>query len=182
MRLVYLIKQQVYYLALKDVGRVLELYDQKIWGQAIRDYGHCQVNAISLLLRLELQGADVGDRWEEIGPYLPPQIHNHFLPLTDLHLFYGLARSGQLSQVEEMLNSLERYAANSRYPLQLVWGEVVLPVARGLIAHAEGQWSRTITYLEPIWPQLWRVGGSHAQRQLFHQVYQDAQRRSRSSP
>jgi hypothetical protein len=31
-----------------------------------------------------------------------------------------------------------------------------------------------IAYLKSILPQLWTIGGSHAQRDLFEQVYLDA--------
>ncbi|PSB35244.1 tetratricopeptide repeat protein [Stenomitos frigidus] len=164
----------LYYLALNDIDKVLELYDRKVWGQAIHDYSHCQVNAIALLLRLELQGVDVGDRWQAIGPSLPSQMHNHFLPLTDLHLIYGLVRSGQSNQAEQMLRSIERHAANRHYALQSVWAEVVLPIARGFVAHAEGKWLAAITQMRPVLSQLQRVGGSHAQRQVFQHVYEHA--------
>lgn len=60
----------LYYLEKGDTKKVLELYDRHIWGKAWQESSKDQVGAISLLLRLELRGIEVGDRWEQLSPYL----------------------------------------------------------------------------------------------------------------
>jgi len=50
----------------------------------------------------------------------------------------------------------------------------VIPAARGMAAHAIADCSTAVAALGPILPQLYRIGGSHAQRDLFEQVYLDA--------
>ena len=49
-----------------------------------------------------------------------------------------------------------------------------VPAARGLIAHARGDFASTIDGLGTALPRLLEIGGSHAQRDLFEQVYLDA--------
>ncbi|MBD2434679.1 MULTISPECIES: hypothetical protein [Fischerella] len=43
-----------------------------------------------------------------------------------------------------------------------------------MIAHAQGELLLAIAQLELILPRLHQTGGSHAQRDLFEQVYLDA--------
>lgn len=75
----------LHYLALGDTATVLQLYDQRIWGRAQQHLPKDQVGAIATLLRLELHGAEVGDRWQAIAAQLQPRIGEHFLPFQDLH-------------------------------------------------------------------------------------------------
>ena len=162
----------LYYLEKGDTKRVLELYDRHIWGKAWQESSKDQVGAISLLLRLELRGVDVGDRWEQLTPYLKARIHEHALPFQDLHYVYALARAGKVELVNEMLFSMQAYAR--KLPQRKTWIEVALPAAKGMKAHATGDWGKAIALLSPILSRLHEIGGSHAQRDLFEQVYLDA--------
>ena len=164
----------LYYLAREDYPHVLKLYDRYVWGRAVKDYTQCHVDAISLLLRLELRGFDVGDRWQTVGGYLPEHLHDHILPLIDTHYAYALVRSGQIDLAHSLLDSMQRNAAIAKPSTQSTWAEVALPTAKGMIAHAQGDWSSAIAHLRPAMPRLQAVGGSHAQRNVFEQVYLNA--------
>jgi hypothetical protein len=164
----------LFYLKQKNHQRVLRLYDRRVWGNASKTLPKDQVGAISLLLRLELAGVIVGEhRWRDLAAYMHDRIDDHALPFQDLHYIYALARSGAKHQVREMLSSMESHAAIAPPQQQLVWREVTLPTAKGLIAHAIGNWQQT-AQLKPILPKLWRIGGSYTQRELFEQVYRSA--------
>ena len=132
------------------------------------------MGAISLLLRLELLGINVGDRWEKVSAYLRPRLHEHALPFQDLHYIYALARSGQRVLAEVMLASMEEYALQVKLTLRKSWIEIALPAAKGAIAHAIGDWKTTEKLFKPILPNLYQIGGSHAQRDLFQKIYADA--------
>ena len=49
-----------------------------------------------------------------------------------------------------------------------------IPAAEGLLAHAEGDWATAARELGLALPRLLQIGGSHAQRDLFHQIWLDA--------
>lgn len=164
----------LYYLEQGKIERVLELYDTHIWGRACKTSSKDQVGAISLLLRLELRGVEVGNRWQRLGNYVIARIHEHALPFQDLHYVYALAQAGQAELVTEMLFSMQAYAKTANPYTQQTWVEVAVPAARGMAAHAIADWSTAIAELGPILPRLHRIGGSHAQRDLFEQVYLDA--------
>ncbi|WP_256346177.1 hypothetical protein [Pseudomonas tolaasii] len=59
-----------------------------------------------------------------------------------------------------------------------MWGEVTLPLAKGLLAHARGDWQQALEQLTIALPRLNEIGGSHAQRDLFAQVELDARLRA----
>ena len=164
----------LYYLEKEEHEKVLSLYDTYVWGCAGKDSSKDSIGAISLLLRLELRGVDVGTRWQELAPYLTPRIHEHALPFQDLHYIYALSRAGRTDQVTEMLLSMQAYAKTAHSSVRRAWNEVAVPAARGMAAHAQGKWERAIGELGLILPRLQAIGGSHAQRDLFEQVYLDA--------
>ncbi len=164
----------LYYLDKEDVAKAVEIYDTHIWGRADREYSQCQIDAISMLLRLELRGVDVGHRWQEIANYLSGRIHEHVLPFLDLQYIYALARTAQDDSVTEMLDSIQAYAKTAKPYLQPAWTEVAVPAAKGMVAHARGDWAIAATQLGSVLPRLHEIGGSHAQRDLFEQVYLDA--------
>ncbi|HEY9748288.1 MAG TPA: tetratricopeptide repeat protein [Allocoleopsis sp.] len=169
----------LYYLEHQDFSTVLHLYDTKVWGRARPDAPKDQVGAIALLLRLELRGVEVGaTRWREIAAHLSPRIHEHALPFQDLHYVYALALTEQQEQVQEMLESMEAHAHRIQPTLQQPWIEIALPAAKGMVAHAQGDWQQAIALLQPVLSRLGAIGGSHAQRELFEQVYADAFRQA----
>lgn len=45
--------------------------------------------------------------------------------------------------------------------------EITLPLVRGIDAFASKSYDDAVNYLEPVFPQLARIGGSHAQREVF---------------
>ncbi|HAA27638.1 MAG TPA: tetratricopeptide repeat-containing protein [Cyanobacteria bacterium UBA8553] len=163
----------LYYLEKEDIQNVLQIYDAHLWGRAWKESPKDQVGVISLLLRLELRGIDVGGRWQELVPYLIGRIHEHALPFNDLHYVYALARAGQAELVTEMLLSMQAYADAANPFIKQTWNEIAVPTARGLAAHAQGEWEKASGYLGITVHRLQAIGGSHAQRDLFEQVYLD---------
>lgn len=164
----------LYYLEQGNYQKVLSLYDTHIWERANKQSPKDQVGVISLLLRLELRGVDVGNRWEGISPYLYSRIDEHALPFQDLHYVYALAKAGLQDWVNEMLQSMQHHALSINPFLRRSWLEIAIPAARGMVAHAQGDFNTTVAELKPVLSRLQEVGGSHAQRVLFKQVYQDA--------
>jgi hypothetical protein len=165
--------QALFALDLDHADEVLAIYDQHVWTEA-REYSQDQINAVSLLARAELAGLDVGDRWQELGNYLVAREHDHVLPFLDLQYLYGLARAGRLQEARALLAAIERHALRLQGDEAIVWQRVCVPVARGLLAHARGDWKTAVEGLGHALPRMVEIGGSHAQRDLFAQVHLDA--------
>ncbi|MCG6134677.1 MAG: tetratricopeptide repeat protein [Nostoc sp. LLA-1] len=164
----------LFYLKLENYQKVLSLYDNHIWQRANKQSPKDQVGAISILLRLELRGVNVGDRWQSISPYLYSRIDEHALPFQDLHYVYALAKAGHNDWVKEMLQSMQYHALSINPFLRRGWLEVAIPAAKAMVAHAQGDFQTTVTQLQLVLPHLHEIGGSHAQRVLFEQVYHHA--------
>jgi hypothetical protein len=152
---------------LEQFDDALRLYDQEVWG-VLPAYSQDQINAVSLLARLELAGADVGARWQDLAAWLAPRVADQVLAFLDLQYLYGLARAGR-PEADALLANLQRHAT-----ADTTWREVALPAAHGLVAHARGQHADAARALALALPRLREIGGSHAQRDLFQQIYIDA--------
>ena len=46
----------------------------------VKEYPQDQINAVSLLARLELAGVDVGPRWADVADHLALRLADHVLP------------------------------------------------------------------------------------------------------
>lgn len=164
--------QALFALELEAHGEVLQLFDRQVWGVA-KDYSQDQINAVSLLARLELAGVDVGERWQDLAGYLARRLGDHVLPFLDLQYLYGLARAGR-AEADTLLANIERHAQRVPDHERAAWQRVCLPAGRGLLAHARGEWKRAVDELGLALPRLAEIGGSHAQRDLFAQIHLDA--------
>ena len=168
--------QALFALELERHDEVLALYDRQVWGVA-KDYSQDQVNAVSLLARLELAGVGVGDRWQDLAEHLLLHLDDHVLPFLDMQYLYGLARAGK-PQADQLLRNIEAHSAQVAPALQPAWQRVCVPASHALLAHARGDWDRAVDQLGLALPRLTEIGGSHAQRDLFSQVHLDALIRS----
>ncbi|WP_422027089.1 hypothetical protein [Pyruvatibacter mobilis] len=156
----------------------LELYDAYVWTRDINQI-QPQVNAASLLARLELQGVDVGTRWEPVARKARTHIHDHVNGYLDLHFLLALAGAGQDARALSMLASLEDHAARRLNEGDLTWRYVILPAARGILAHRHGDMQTAAINLETALPGLHLAGGSHAQRALFADMLTHAREHAR---
>ena len=150
----------------------LAVYDDHVWGVA-KDYSQDQIGAVSLLARFELSGIDVGARWDDVAQRLVHRLDDHVLPFLDLQYLYGLARAGR-PEANMLLRNIEAFAPQAPIAVRPAWERVCVPAAHGLLAHARGDFSGAVDGLGMALPRLIEIGGSHAQRDLFDQVYLDA--------
>jgi hypothetical protein len=168
--------QALFALALGEQAQALRIYDDHVWGVA-KDYSQDQINAVSLLARLELAGTDVGARWQDVATYLAARLQDHVLPFLDAQYLYGLARAGR-PEAQVLMRNIEVHATQAPSHSQATWQRVAVPAARGLLAHAQGDWAAAAEQLGLALPNLEKIGGSHAQRDLFLRVHKDAVARS----
>jgi hypothetical protein len=166
-------------LELDDPTGALACFDARIWGVR-KDYCQDQLNAISLLARLEMHGADAGERWTDIAAYVAPRVEDHLSGFLDLHYIYALARAGRDAEVSAMLISLDRWSAGSA-PLGDARLRAMLPVAaRGLVAHARGAYGLAAGLLGKTRQDWHRLGASDVQRSLLTRLHRDSLQRDAS--
>lgn len=167
----------LFHLDLDDATEVMRIYDQHLWG-TWPEFSQEQIGAISALVRLELRGIDVGERWLRVLASVRARGHEHLLPFHDLHYVYALARAGHEGEAERFIASLTHRIPTMHPSGQRIWRDVALPAAQGLVAHAQRRFADAVRFLVPVMNHLQDVGGSHAQRDVFAQILIDAQWRS----
>jgi tetratricopeptide (TPR) repeat protein len=162
----------LFYLSQGRFEAVLDIYDRHCWGVA-KNYSQDQVGAVSLLARMELAGIDVGQRWQDLGQHLATRARDTVLPFLTMQYLYGLARAGRI-EAEELLDSVRQRASKAAPFVHEVWRDVASPACEGLYAHARGDFDAAWRHLGAAMPRMMEAGGSHAQRDLFEQLWLDA--------
>lgn len=128
------------------------------------------VDGAALLWRLELAGADVGDRWAPLAQQWLTHVDDHVLVFNDLHIALALARAGDSQGVARLRQSLDAYVQSAQGDNREITVAVGRQVIDGVLAFAEGDYGVAIAKLLPIRYEAWRIGGSHAQRDLLTQT------------
>jgi tetratricopeptide (TPR) repeat protein len=134
-------------------------------------------NVASMLLRLELRGADVGDHWEVLADICASRVHNHTNAFSNFHDMMVLAATGQFEKAEELLRSLDEFIASGEGSLVTSYRVAGVAACQAVLAHRKKEYSRVIEVLSPVRHDLPLLGGSHAQRDVLYQVLIDASRR-----
>ena len=163
----------LFHISLGDNQAVFDAYDNHVWGIE-PDYSQDQVGAVSLLARMEVAGMDVGGRWEDVAARMKGRATDTIQPFLTLQYLYGLARA-ERDEATTLMQAVEDRAAGATGFDAVVWREVALPAARGMLAHARGDFAAAARWLSVANPRLQEIGGSHAQRDLFGQLLLDAQ-------
>jgi hypothetical protein len=161
----------LFHLDLDEGDAALALMDRHVWARR-RDYCQDQINAISLLARLELRGVDVGERWQEVAGQLRERTADHVNGFLDLHYVVALARAGWDGALADFMDTLDDSAA-AHGALQS-WRQIMPDAVNGIVAHARGQHGHAATLLRRAAPGLASLGGSNTQRDLFEQLYIDS--------
>jgi tetratricopeptide (TPR) repeat protein len=136
-------------------------------------------DSISLLWRLELVGSEVGERWRPFAAIARERLDRQALLFHAAHLAMALAGAGDWSMAERQLGMLQERAANDRTGLV---GDVLIPLIEGLHAFAAGDYRRVVECLEPLRARIVSLGGSRAQRDVFHDTLLEACFRAGDAP
>ncbi len=153
----------LFQLELGQYDAVLDLYDRRIRAELTEEYLDI-VNAAALLWRLEDEGIDVGQRWAELGERAEKRKDDHLLAFVDAHFMMALAASGRTEAARAMLESMAAVANGTE---AAVFREIGQPLCAALLAYRAGEHARVVDLLLPVRYGVRRLGGSHAQRDLF---------------
>ena len=136
-------------------------------------------NGASLLWRLELLGIDVGHRWIEMAQLVVSRLHDLSSPFTSAHFAIILAAVGDYDSCDKLINAMQGFVSNRDKTLADHYAKGALPAALAAIAHRKQDYQRVVELLYPARTDLWMMGGSHAQQDLFFQLLVDAVSRTR---
>ncbi len=170
----------LFYTEAGDYDGALDTYDRRLRNldsplmQAMPDFFVDIQNDAALLQRLELRGIDVGERWQPIADLAAARSGNHSSPFTSAHCALALAAAGRFDEAETLAERMREFIASNDDALGPRYALAVLPASLASIAFRRGDYRRVIDLLMPARHNLWQMGGSHAQRDLFFQLLIDA--------
>jgi tetratricopeptide (TPR) repeat protein len=151
-----------------DLDSALAIYEQQI-RPASRPYPPLNIptDGASLLWRLSLAGKiGLEPHWLNVAAYgnqYFPQAGAHF---ADVHQALVAAAIGS-DELESRLTQMEARAAAGK----LAPGRSAIELCRGIKAFAEGNHDGAVRILAPVMSDLVRIGGSHAQRELWEDTF-----------
>jgi len=151
-----------------EFGRVLEIYDQHVRHDKTDDYRDFS-NASSLLMRLELEGIEVGSRWDELASLAETRTDDGCLTFADLHYMLALIGDDRPEAASRLTARVARDAATGT-EVGDVMADPGLAAAEGLEAFGDAQYSSAFRKLSAAQPRFLAMGGSHAQRDIFERL------------
>jgi len=161
--------EALFALEARDHARALAAFDAYLNAEA-NEIALQRVDAASLLWRLALHGADVGERWQRLvaGWRLDDALAGQST-FNDVHALLALLGAGELGRadawVRASLGNAERGGAWNRE----VSRDIGAPLMRGLVDFALGRYAAAAEEIEPLRTTR-RWGGSHAQRDVLDQT------------
>lgn len=155
-----------------ELDLALDLYDTQIRENKTDDYRDIS-NATSLLVRLELEGVNVGKRWEELADLSENRVEDGCLVFADLHYLLALIGAERGTACDAMAVRFARDAIQSG-EMPKRYENPGLAVLAGLNAFSEGRYDAAFTRLSAARPAMPSIGGSHAQRDVFERLTIDA--------
>ncbi len=168
----------LFHLECGEFDRVLDLYDTRIRAEHTDDYRDI-ANGAGMLVRLEIEGVDVGDRWEELAALAAGRIEDGAVVFADLHYLLALHGGERDAEAGAMIARLARDAQRRAHDMHEVAAVAGLPTALGLAAFRAGHYDLAFDRLRESQPRLQLVGGSHAQRDVFSRLLIEAAIRTR---
>lgn len=149
----------LHHLQLKDYDAALAIYDQRLEKSVADDFYLDLCNNSALLWRLEHRNVDVGGRWQSLIEIAEAHATDQELVFAGLHYLLSLARLGS-ARFDHAVKNFQDWGTKGTYQADIS-ANVALSIAHRL-SHG--------TTPEGWQSELHRVGGSHAQRELFTEL------------
>jgi hypothetical protein len=151
---------------------VLALYDDGLFDPKSDEYLDL-TNDISILARLELEGVDVGDRWQALGDKAAGRVDDKLLAFVDAHFALALgATDGDAAKA--FVTSIDDYRDAHDDTYAHTASVAGYDLCAALVAYRAKDFEACVDLLEPVRNHVVMIGGSNAQRDLFAQILIDA--------
>ena len=144
--------------------QALDLYDTHIRpGVQARNLANLADSA-SLMWRIQMYSGKAPDRpWSEVRDQAAPAADNPGAAFRDCHAALAFAGAGDTDATQRLVDRLTVQGEKG----DLLAREMILPIALGAAAFASGDYTEAARHLGPTYPMMARIGGSHAQREVF---------------
>lgn len=166
----------LFHVELGQHDEALAIYDDKIL-PIMRPVGTQLCNPTALLWRLETLGCEAGERWQAQLPLWQQQLSGMSSPFNEIHAAMAALKAGDRGAYETVLAGMKRRAAADS-ELAPTYRDVAIPIAEAMACYVDGDYAGAVEGLLPVEANLWRMGGSIAQRDLVEWTLTEAAIRS----
>jgi tetratricopeptide (TPR) repeat protein len=161
----------LFHLEFGDLDGALRLYDERVRSEKTDDFRDV-ANAASLLTRLEIDGANVGSRWQELKEIAERRIADRSLVFASLHYALALVGAGRCDIARLVAAGLGE--GPNPGDQEMIARGIGVRATEALIAFGEHRYGDAARELLALRPRLRQIGGSNAQRDLFEQMLIEA--------
>jgi tetratricopeptide (TPR) repeat protein len=167
----------LFHLEANDLKSTLVIYDERI-----ATTGNVEMSSLAdgsaLLWRLQLQSADVSERWRQLADRWTSHNLAEARPFYAVHAMMAFAAAGRTATALRLIESMSHTAiheASSLIPEEAL----ARPLCEALLAFAHGDYRECVRRLKQVRRISYRCGGSLVQCDLIHLTLTEAALRAR---
>ncbi|MEZ5855091.1 MAG: tetratricopeptide repeat protein [Hyphomicrobiaceae bacterium] len=164
--------KSLFHVELGQYDQALKLYDDEIL-PTLRPVGTSLCNPTALLWRLEALGCPAGDRWRHVADLWQERANGRTSMFNDIHAAITAVRAGEDARFETLLHAMRATAA-ANGPFAANYRDVGIPIAEAMASFHRRDYTDAVERLMPVRFELWRMGGSKAQRDLIEWTLTEA--------
>jgi tetratricopeptide (TPR) repeat protein len=146
-----------------DYGRALQIFERDIVGAV--NPRLAMIDGSALLWRFRLDGWRGPLDWRSMAD-LAGRVSRPGFVFGEVHAALAYVSCGDDAGLARLIDGLRALDAKG-HPIA---GSVALPMVQGAAAFARGEYAEALRHLEPVQTEFHRVGGSHAQWELFEET------------
>lgn len=170
----------LYHLERGEFDIVLRLYDDQIVSDIESDFYLDICNASSLLWRLEMFGIGIGDRWQRLIDVARKHVGDTDVIFVSLHYLMALVAAGDVEATDRMITNIRQWPSLSGTQAQIC-ADCGVALAEGLRLARSGRYAEALAIMAPVRYRLDQIGGSRAQRDVFHMILIDVAKSSQET-
>jgi len=163
----------LFHVQLGEFEAALSLYDDKVGPMTLKDGGNFPLSdGSSLLMRLHLEGVDIGDRATAQASKWVNHNEDFVSLFYDGHNSFCSMLAGDRAANSKLLDNMRDYVSGDRSGWNKeVTAKVGVPLVEGITKYMDGEYSEAVSKLAPIMPELQeKIQGSKAQKDIFRQI------------
>jgi tetratricopeptide (TPR) repeat protein len=157
--------RSLFHIELGQYDAALKIYDGPILA-TMRPASMSICNGTALLWRLDMLGCELGDRWQHLSAMWDGHADGKLYVFPDVHAAMSELRAGQIAAFERRLQVM-RETATDGTELGAIYRDIGLPIVEGLMAFHSEAYTQAIEHLLRARFDLWKMGGSNAQRDVI---------------
>lgn len=170
----------LFHVARNEGDIALALYDRRIRDAQTDDYRDV-ANAASLLYRLEASGVSVGRRWAELAALAERRASDRTLAFAQLHYLLCLIGDRRWEAAYRLFAAMDLEARSGQGTQARMLAALGVPLAKTMLACFDTAHDGVRSSSPASQEDLARLGGSHAQRQIFERILHGVETRPQAT-